>query len=91
MTNLDLHPGDYLTAGTQVLALVDTDSLRVEGYFEETKLRHIHIGDEARIRLMGEPDMLQGPCRKHRGRNLQTIRRRTPAIFFRLWCRPSRG
>jgi multidrug resistance efflux pump len=60
ITNLDLHPGDFLNAGAQALALVDIDSIRVEGYFEETKLRHIRIGDRARIHLMGDPDTLYG-------------------------------
>jgi len=54
VTNLDLHPGDFIAAGQQALALFDADSLRVEGYFEETKLHRIHVGDEARIRLMGD-------------------------------------
>ena len=54
VTNLDLHPGDFVGPGSQALALIDMDSIRIEGYFEETKLRHIHIGDKARIRLMGE-------------------------------------
>jgi multidrug resistance efflux pump len=60
VTNLDLHPGDYIGAGTQALALVDTDSIRVEGYFEETKLRHIHVGSAARVRLMGDDRVLAG-------------------------------
>jgi RND family efflux transporter MFP subunit len=60
VTNLDLHPGDYVGAGSQALALIDTDSIRVEGYFEETKLRHIRIGDRARIRLMGDERDMEG-------------------------------
>ena len=60
VTNLDLHPGDFVGAGTQALALVDIDSIRVEGYFEETKLGHIHVGDRARIRLMGDDRDLEG-------------------------------
>jgi multidrug resistance efflux pump len=60
VTNLDLHPGDFLAPGAQAMALVDDDSLRVEGYFEETKLRHIRIGDKARIRLMGDEHDLEG-------------------------------
>jgi RND family efflux transporter MFP subunit len=60
VTNLDFHPGDYLAAGAQAMALLDTDSLRVDGYFEETKLRHIRPGDRALIRLMGDPQDLQG-------------------------------
>ena len=60
VTNLDLHPGDYIGVGTQAMAMVDTDSLRVEGYFEETKLRNIRVGDRADIRLMGEERLLHG-------------------------------
>jgi RND family efflux transporter MFP subunit len=60
VTNLDLHPGDFVGVGTQALALIDMDSIRVEGYFEETKLRHIHVGDKARIRLMGDERDLEG-------------------------------
>ncbi len=60
VTNLDLHPGDYVGPGSQALALVDTDSIRIEGYFEETKLRHIHVGDKARIRLMGDERDMEG-------------------------------
>jgi RND family efflux transporter MFP subunit len=60
VTNLDLHPGDYLGAGHQAMAVVDMDSLRIEGYFEETKLRHIHVGDKAKIRLMGDERDLEG-------------------------------
>ena len=60
VTDLELRPGDYLTAGRQALALVDTDTLRVEGYFEETKLPRIHIGDPVSVRIMGEAPLLQG-------------------------------
>lgn len=60
VTNLDLHPGDYLGAGSQAMALLDTDSLRVEGYFEETKLHHIHVGNKATIHLMGDERPLRG-------------------------------
>ena len=42
------------------MALVDTDTLRVEGYFEETKLSRIHVGDQVRIRLMGDARPLTG-------------------------------
>jgi multidrug resistance efflux pump len=60
VTNVDLHPGDFLPAGAQALALVDTDSLRVEGYFEETKLRCLKVGDRAAVSLMGDDDNLTG-------------------------------
>jgi multidrug resistance efflux pump len=60
ITNLSLRPGDYLSAGSQALAMIDLDSIRVEAYLEETKLRHVHAGDQARIRLMGETQDLIG-------------------------------
>jgi RND family efflux transporter MFP subunit len=60
VTNLDLHPGDYLAAGKQAMALVDRDSLRVEGYFEETKLPLVCIGAPVTVRLMGEAANLHG-------------------------------
>ncbi|MCP1752488.1 HlyD family secretion protein [Bradyrhizobium elkanii] len=60
ITNMDLRPGAYVTAGKGVMALVDTDTLHVEGYFEETKLARIRVGDKAQIRLMGEPVRLTG-------------------------------
>ncbi|WP_242146039.1 efflux RND transporter periplasmic adaptor subunit [Sphingomonas sp. BAUL-RG-20F-R05-02] len=60
ITNLDLHPGDYVAAGQQALALIDADSLRVEAYFEETKLGGVHPGAVARVRLMGDPRVFTG-------------------------------
>lgn len=60
VTNLDLHPGDYVAAGQQAMALLDSDSLRVEGYFEETKLPLIRIGAPATVRLMGDSRPLYG-------------------------------
>jgi multidrug resistance efflux pump len=60
VTNLDLHPGDFVAAGQQAMALIDGDSLRVEGYFEETKLPQIRIGAPVTVRLMGEAQDLHG-------------------------------
>jgi multidrug resistance efflux pump len=60
VTNLDLHPGDYLGAGKQAMALIDRDSLRIEGYFEETKLPLVCIGAPVHVRLMGESADLTG-------------------------------
>ena len=72
VTNLELRPGNYLTAGRQGLALVDSDSLHVDGYFEETKLPLLHEGDRVSVRLMGESQFLYG--------SVQSI---APAIFDR--------
>jgi multidrug resistance efflux pump len=53
ISNFGLRPGAYVTAGRGVLALIDLDTIRVEGYFEETKLSRIHLGDAASVTLMG--------------------------------------
>ncbi len=60
ITNMELRPGAYVTTGRGVMALIDGDTLRVEGYFEETKLPRIHVGDRASVRLMGETTTLTG-------------------------------
>lgn len=60
ITNLLLQPGDYVSTGKSVLALINTDSIRVEGYFEETKLPRVRIGDRASIHLMGRSGVLHG-------------------------------
>ncbi len=60
ISNVDLQPGIYLTAGKPALALVYDQSLRVEGYFEETKLPAIHVGDPASIYLMGVANEIRG-------------------------------
>ncbi|MGH1573296.1 efflux RND transporter periplasmic adaptor subunit [Methylobacterium sp. P31] len=60
ITNMELRPGNYVNTGKGVMALVDRDTLRVEGYFEETKLPRIHVGDKASIRLMGEDALISG-------------------------------
>ena len=60
ITNLAVQVGDYASAGQRVLSIVNADSFWVEGYFEETQLRSISIGDPARISLMGYPTLLHG-------------------------------
>ncbi len=52
--------GDYVTTGRPVLSMVDTDSFHVEGYFEETKLHGIRIGNPVTVRIMGERTLLHG-------------------------------
>ena len=60
VTNFSMQPGDYVTAGNGVAALVDTDSLYIDGYFEETKLPRIAIGDSARVTLLGGSPPITG-------------------------------
>ncbi|HEY1611790.1 MAG TPA: HlyD family secretion protein [Paraburkholderia sp.] len=52
VTNLSVFRGDYAAAGTPKLAVIDAHSFWVYGYFEETKLPHVKVGDHAQIRLM---------------------------------------
>jgi RND family efflux transporter MFP subunit len=60
VSNVELQPGDYATVGHQVLALVDTDSIYVDGYLEETKLPQIQVGDRAIVHIMGLRRELRG-------------------------------
>ena len=60
ITNLSLSKGVYAVQGKPVLALIDSDSYRVEAYFEETKIPHIKPGASAEIHLMDGTPALQG-------------------------------
>ncbi|WP_183724337.1 MULTISPECIES: HlyD family secretion protein [Paraburkholderia] len=52
--------GEYVAAGRAVLSVVDLHSFRVDGYFEETRLHGIHIGQPVEIIVMGEDRPLRG-------------------------------
>jgi multidrug resistance efflux pump len=52
--------GEYAAAGRAVVSVVDMHSFRVDGYFEETKLSGIDIGQAVDIKIMGEPGLLRG-------------------------------
>jgi multidrug resistance efflux pump len=60
VTNLDLRVGAYATASHPVMAVVDSHSFYIEGYFEETKLPGIQIGDKAEVKLMGSNQAIGG-------------------------------
>jgi multidrug resistance efflux pump len=60
VTNLLVQLGDYATVGKNLISLVDADSFWVDGYFEETNLDRIHVGDPATVKLMGYPQILHG-------------------------------
>lgn len=53
LTNVNTSPGEYVTGGQQILALVDSNSFWIAAYFKETQLRHVAEGGKAAIRLMG--------------------------------------
>src|ERR1700720_4605096 len=60
VTNLLLRVGDYANKGAPNIAIVDSDSYWVNGYFEETKLGSFQVGDAAEVDLMGFKDKLAG-------------------------------
>ena len=60
VTNLLAQLGDYATVGQNKISLVDADSFWVDGYFEETSLGSIRVGDPASIKLMGYDQIVRG-------------------------------
>jgi multidrug resistance efflux pump len=60
VTNLSVHAGDFINVGVNAIALVDAHSYWVDGYFEETNLAPIRVGDPAQIKLMGYSRTLRG-------------------------------
>ncbi|MDD2336142.1 MAG: HlyD family secretion protein [Geobacteraceae bacterium] len=60
ITNLAVYAGDFVSAGVARLAVIDKDSFWVYGYFEESKLPLIHLGDPVDIRLLGSKTTLSG-------------------------------
>src|SRR5215475_8090603 len=60
VTNLTLVVGQYAAIGTRLMALIDSDSYRVDGYFEETKLPVIRPGAPVVIQLLGGEPSLRG-------------------------------
>lgn len=60
LSNFDLRVGNYVKVGQAVAALLDRHQLYVVGYFEETKLNRIHVGDAATVQLMGDKQRIRG-------------------------------
>jgi multidrug resistance efflux pump len=60
VTNLLAQAGDFVNAGTNAISVVDANSFWVDGYFEETNLAPIRVGDPARIKLMGHNGIARG-------------------------------
>jgi RND family efflux transporter MFP subunit len=60
VTNLLAQQGDYAAAGEKLISLTDADSFWVDGYFEETSLGPIRVGDPAEIKLMGYSQIVRG-------------------------------
>jgi RND family efflux transporter MFP subunit len=60
VTNLTLTQGSYASQGKAVLALIDSDSYRVDAYFEETKIPQVKLDAPADIQLMDGAAMIKG-------------------------------
>jgi multidrug resistance efflux pump len=60
VTNLLARLGDYVNVGVNTISVVDADSFWVDGYFEETNLAPIRVGDPARIKLMSYSQIVRG-------------------------------
>lgn len=60
VTNLNVHVGDFAAVGAPKLALIDRNSYRVEGYFEETKLPLLKPGAKVDITLLSGGPTLRG-------------------------------
>ena len=60
VTNLLAQLGDYAIIGQNEISVVDADSFWIDGYFEETNLEPIQVGDPASIKLMGYSEIVRG-------------------------------
>lgn len=55
VTNFDLQPGEYITAGKVVFSLVGAGDVWVDANFKETDLTHVRAGQSATIRVDAYP------------------------------------
>ncbi|KAA8732736.1 HlyD family secretion protein [Acinetobacter qingfengensis] len=60
LSNFSLRVGNYVQTGQAIAALIDRKKMYVVGYFEETKLNKINIGDQASVELMGDSHKIKG-------------------------------
>ena len=49
-----------MNVGANTISLVDANSFWVDGYFEETNITPIRVGDPAQIKLMGNSQIVRG-------------------------------
>jgi multidrug resistance efflux pump len=61
VTNMNVSVGTYVNAGTELMALVDTNSFWIAAYFKETQLSRIRVNRKAKITILGyEKQSFQG-------------------------------
>ncbi len=56
VSNINFQIGTQAVANQPILALVDTSSYWVFGYFRENTIGDVKIGDDAKVTLMAYPD-----------------------------------
>lgn len=60
VTNLTVHPGNYINRGSTAVALVKKNSFYILAYLEETKLPGLNKGDRAEITPLGSNRVMHG-------------------------------
>jgi multidrug resistance efflux pump len=55
-----MRVGDFAHEGGANISVIDTDSYWIDGYFEETKLARVCIGDRVEAKLMGYAEPILG-------------------------------
>jgi multidrug resistance efflux pump len=60
VTNLLMRVGDFAHEGTSNISVTDSDSYWIDGYFEETKLARLCVGDRVEAKLMGYAQPITG-------------------------------
>lgn len=60
VTNLTVHPGNYINLGSTAVALVKKNSFYILAYLEETKLPGLNKGDRAEITPLGSNRIMHG-------------------------------
>ena len=56
VSNINFQTGTQATANKPLLALVDTSSFWVFGFFKEDAIPDVHVGDDAVVTLLAYPD-----------------------------------
>ena len=57
VARIDLHPGEYVRAGSSIFSMVETGRVWIEANLKETQLTHISTGQTAILYLDSYPDI----------------------------------
>jgi len=56
VSNINFQIGSQAVANKPILALVDSNSFWIFGYFRENMIQDVHVGDNTKVTLMAYPD-----------------------------------